>query len=201
VRRLFEELHAIARTLTEQAEATDEPGLRIRAERARALPNALRELLRAMYAGQSEREAQSVCPPTALVTEAASYASDLATGLPIDITCHPESSTAIAGRRNELKLALRELVRNGIDAMLEGGTLRIESFDTAEGVAIRISDSGVGIPAELAEAACTPFGSAENSLGLAMAAAVASAHRGSLSVEKLGTGGSAATLVVPGASG
>lgn len=53
---------------------------------------------------------------------------------------------AVQGDRNELELALLNLVSNAIDAMPDGGDLRIEASAGQDGMTIVLQDSGSGIP-------------------------------------------------------
>ena len=48
--------------------------------------------------------------------------------------------------RQKIKQVLMNLVRNAIEAMPEGGTLGVALSRTRDGVVIRVSDTGVGIP-------------------------------------------------------
>ena len=55
----------------------------------------------------------------------------------------------VRGHRDELEMALLNLVSNAVDAMPGGGVLRVAASSTAAQVTIGLSDSGAGITPEL----------------------------------------------------
>ena len=55
----------------------------------------------------------------------------------------------IWGQRDELEMALLNLVSNALDAMPGGGVLRVSTTSADSQVTIVLSDSGAGIPPEL----------------------------------------------------
>lgn len=69
-----------------------------------------------------------------------------------------ENETAIIyGRKDQIKKALFNLIKNAIEAMSKGGTLSIEQRDLGPEIQITISDSGVGIPKDKLRLLGTPF--------------------------------------------
>jgi signal transduction histidine kinase len=103
--------------------------------------------------------------------------------------------------------ALARAVRNLIDnAIKYGGDARVESRADGEFVAILVSDTGPGIPAELEELALRPFERLSKArsdsgggfgLGLAVAKAIATGHGGELTLEANRPSGLIATIRVP----
>lgn len=63
----------------------------------------------------------------------------------------------IYGRKDQIKKALFNLIKNAIEAMSKGGKLTIEQRDVGPEVHINISDSGIGIPKDKLRLLGTPF--------------------------------------------
>ena len=63
----------------------------------------------------------------------------------------------IVGRRDQIKKALFNLIKNAIEAMPEGGTLIIEQYEDLHDIHLTISDSGIGIPKDKLRLLGTPF--------------------------------------------
>ncbi len=100
-----------------------------------------------------------------------------------------------------LRRALRNLATNAIEAMPEGGKLRVESFCEGDDVVLRVTDSGVGIPDEIADRLFEPFVTAGKpkgtGLGLAVVQKVVHDHQGTIELSKPEGGGSAFTMRLP----
>jgi signal transduction histidine kinase len=84
---------------------------------------------------------------------------------------------------------LCNLIKNAREAMPNGGILTISTDIVDEQVVIQISDTGIGIPAELLPRLFEPFVTHGKShgtgLGLAIAKSVVSAHNGKISVSSV----------------
>ncbi|MEQ1795979.1 MAG: ATP-binding protein [Nitrospira sp.] len=63
----------------------------------------------------------------------------------------------VTGNPDELLHVFVNLITNAVQAMERGGTLTIGSVSTPEGVHVRVSDTGCGIPSELLEQIFEPF--------------------------------------------
>ena len=87
----------------------------------------------------------------------------------------------------QLRSVLVNLLENGRDAIDGTGTLTIEGFTIKEGIAIRISDSGPGIPEDDQLRVFEPLFTTKahgNGLGLALCRRIVSAHGGTIELER-----------------
>ena len=66
-------------------------------------------------------------------------------------------NSVIVGRKDQIKKALFNLIKNAIEAMPEGGTLMIEQYEDLHDITSYISDSGIGIPKDKLRLLGTPF--------------------------------------------
>jgi PAS domain S-box-containing protein len=69
----------------------------------------------------------------------------------------PSGGPKIKGNQELLKQVILNLCKNGIEAMHDGGSLRITETYNENEVTIAIRDTGPGIPADLADKLFTPF--------------------------------------------
>jgi len=91
----------------------------------------------------------------------------------------------VSGDPELLRRALENLVLNAIDAMPDGGTLRMTTSASGQNVAIEISDSGAGFNEEEASRLFTPYYTTKQhgtGLGLAIVQSVISDHGARISV-------------------
>lgn len=98
----------------------------------------------------------------------------------------PENLPPIKVDRNHLKQLLLNLVLNGIQAMPDGGTLRLEARPAGKFLLLTVADTGTGIaPAVLARVFEPYFTTKANGsgLGLAIARRIAEAHGGTISAK------------------
>jgi len=66
-------------------------------------------------------------------------------GLRVDVSI-PQRLPRVPMDRQKIKQVLQNLVRNAIEAMPDGGTLGVAVSRSEDGVVIRVSDTGAGIP-------------------------------------------------------
>jgi two-component system, NtrC family, sensor kinase len=120
----------------------------------------------------------------------------------------PAAAIAIDGDADKLLQIVVNLVANGVQAMPNGGTLRVSvgdelraPIDDPDGlprphVCIEVTDQGVGIPADLLAKVFEPFYSTKSAeggtgLGLSVAQGIAREHEGWITAEsELGRGSS-----------
>jgi two-component system NtrC family sensor kinase len=112
-------------------------------------------------------------------------------------------NTPILVDATNLELSLLNLVTNAIDAMPEGGTLRVRVVDDPPSrVRIEIRDTGHGVPADLLPRIFDPWVSTKKpgrgtGLGLAIARDVVSGHGGTIQVASTEGVGTTFTIDLP----
>ena len=114
----------------------------------------------------------------------------------------PEDLPLIYGDAGQLQQAVIALAANAIDAMPDGGVLRIASRRNESNVLIEVSDSGVGIPQENVTKIFEPFFTTKEigkgtGLGLAVCYGILTEHGGSLDVQSTLGVGTTFTISLP----
>jgi signal transduction histidine kinase len=110
--------------------------------------------------------------------------------------------------RGQLELALMNLIINARDAMPEGGEIDVSiepltgSRGKAQAVRVRVSDQGVGIPADILSRVTEPFFTTKESgkgtgLGLSMVAGFAHQSGGTLEIDSTPGKGTTIDLILP----
>jgi signal transduction histidine kinase len=100
----------------------------------------------------------------------------------------------------KIKQALINLVKNAIDVMPDGGTIRISTAMEQDRVAITVADSGPGIVEEDLPLIFEPFFSrkgAGTGLGLSITQRIVEEHHGRITVESLPGAGTTFTIQLP----
>ncbi|MCH8558709.1 MAG: HAMP domain-containing protein [Balneolia bacterium] len=106
----------------------------------------------------------------------------------------------VHGVSDEIKRVLINLIKNGIEAMPEGGTIKITIKGNSGKHHVYISDSGDGIEATLQEKIFTPNFSTKTSgtgLGLAICKKIMEAHEGQINFSSSTKSGTTFELVFP----
>ena len=119
------------------------------------------------------------------------------------VTVHLEGHTTagpLAFHPSTLRRAVLNVVQNAIEAMPQGGTLRLECVRTATEVHLRICDTGVGIPAEEVARIFEPLYTTKpggTGLGLYIVREILIAHAGRVTVESVERQGTTFILTLP----
>ena len=110
----------------------------------------------------------------------------------------------VNGDRQYLSQIFVNLALNAVDAMPEGGTLRISSDAEVEGgfVAIHVTDSGSGIPEHILQSIFDPFFTTKSTgkgtgLGLSVSLGIARSHGGDIRVSSRQGEGTTFTVLLP----
>ncbi len=101
---------------------------------------------------------------------------------------------------DRLKQVLINLLNNALDAMPDGGELRVEVEKLGEKIAIRVSDNGIGIPADKLPLIFEPFFTSKGQgtgLGLAISYNIISDHGGEIEVESQIGEGTTVQILLP----
>lgn len=120
----------------------------------------------------------------------------------LEVNLPPGPLTAEVNVR-ELEQALLNLANNAVDAMPEGGVLRLAIYDAGDGhVRIEVADTGIGISAEILPSIFDPFFTTKEEgkgtgLGLASVYAFASRNGGRVEVESEPGAGACFKLQLP----
>jgi two-component system NtrC family sensor kinase len=115
-----------------------------------------------------------------------------------------EHLPAVYGDRQQLEQVFLNLVLNALDAMPDGGTLRIRLSNTEdrEFVAIKFEDTGVGIPKQHLRDIFDPFFTSKKAakgtgLGLSVSLGIVQRHGGDIRVESEVGKGTVFTVLLP----
>ena len=101
---------------------------------------------------------------------------------------------------NKIRQVFLQLIRNSLEAMPDGGVLRVEATEDEHSVTISITDTGHGIPAETLPHVKDPFFTTKtygNGIGLALVEQTVRAHGGRFSIHDAPAGGTEATVSLP----
>jgi CheY-like chemotaxis protein len=117
---------------------------------------------------------------------------------------HAEHVPPIMGVQGEIRDAVTNLVFNAVDAMPSGGTLTLRSYSTQHHVTVEVSDTGIGMTAEVRARCLDPFfttkGERGTGLGLAMVYGMAERHSASIEIDSEPGAGTIVRLVFPAAT-
>ena len=118
----------------------------------------------------------------------------------LDLT---EPLPATHGDAVQIQQVVLNLIRNGLDAMLEqarGDTIRIETGVHEGHVEIRVTDSGPGLPPPVEQRLFEPFFTTKPQgigLGLSICKSIITAHRGELTGDNAPAGGACFRVRLP----
>jgi signal transduction histidine kinase len=111
-----------------------------------------------------------------------------------------ETAGPLAFHASTLRRAVLNVVQNALEAMSQGGSLRVECIRTTTAVELRVSDSGVGIPAERVTRIFEPLYTTKpggTGMGLYIVQQTLTAHGGRITVESVEGQGSTFTFILP----
>jgi CheY-like chemotaxis protein len=107
----------------------------------------------------------------------------------------------ISGSASELREVFTNIFSNSLDAMPQGGTIRIKTFKENSHIAVKIEDTGVGIPETIKERIFDPFfttkGPQSSGLGMSASYGIINRHRGTIMVDSNEGKGTVFTIKIP----
>jgi PAS domain S-box-containing protein len=105
------------------------------------------------------------------------------------------------GSSSELREVFTNLINNSIDAMPQGGEIRVESFMDDTNAVIRISDTGKGLSKDIRDRIFDPFFTTKDvqstGLGLSVSYGIINRHRGTITVDSVEGEGTTFTIKFP----
>ena len=122
-------------------------------------------------------------------------------GIRIQIKKELSPLTTIAGSASELREVLTNLINNAIDAMPQGGKIRIRTFKENSYIGIKIEDTGMGISEAISDRIFDPFfttkGPQATGLGMSVSYGIITRHKGTISVDSQEGRGTVFTIKFP----
>ena len=119
----------------------------------------------------------------------------------INVVCELGSAGTIMGSTAEIRQALINLLFNSVDALPEGGEIRVSTSIEGKYVVVAVTDNGTGMSAKTLEACQKPFFSTKlkrgTGLGLAMVNNAALIHFGRVEIESAPGTGTSVRLLLP----
>jgi len=126
-------------------------------------------------------------------------------GLKINVITDLDATEPILGSVSEIRQVLTNLVLNAVDAMPEGGTLKLRTYEVGSWVCVQLSDSGTGMNEETRHRCFEPFfttkGPSGTGLGLAIVFGIVERHHGRVELESKKGKGTTVTLWFPAGRG
>ena len=121
----------------------------------------------------------------------------------VQITIQKEFSPLppMAGIASELREVFTNLINNAIDAMPQGGKIKIKTLKKDSHIYIKVEDTGIGIPRAMRNKIFDPFlttkGVQSTGLGLSVSYGIVDRHRGTIKVNSIENRGTAFTIQFP----
>ncbi len=100
----------------------------------------------------------------------------------------------------QIKQVLINIVRNAVEAMVDGGELSIEAFRKGDTIQVRISDTGKGIFPESLKEIFDPFVTTKpkgTGIGLAISREIIDSHNGNIEIQSTVGEGTICTITLP----
>jgi len=106
----------------------------------------------------------------------------LASGQHYELVVDLQETPPIHGSESEIRQAMTNVVLNAVDAMPEGGTLRVRSYQVGHWVCLQVADTGHGMSEEVRRRCFEPFfttkGRSGTGLGLSIVFGIIERHGG-----------------------
>jgi signal transduction histidine kinase/ActR/RegA family two-component response regulator len=128
-----------------------------------------------------------------------------ASSYPIEIHKELGGAAYVFGNASELREMFANLILNAVDAMPQGGIITFRTHNEGDQVVVVVSDTGIGMTAEIRNRCMEPFFSTKGThgtgLGLAMVHGIIRRHEGSMDIKSVPGQGSIFTIRFPSFQG
>ena len=173
--------------------------LRIIREQVARIQRIIQSLLNMARPGQRR---QAPVDLGALVESTLAFVKEKLARRGIEAVTLLEPAPSVVGEPERLQQVLLNLFLNAADAMPDGGELRVSLQPSGDELELRVSDTGVGIPADRLDRIFEPFYTTKtagegNGLGLSVAQGIVTDHGGELDVVESGSKGTVFRLRLP----
>jgi two-component system, NtrC family, sensor histidine kinase PilS len=178
---------------------TDRKLLRIIVEESHRLSGIIENFLGFARPPEVRRQPCSIARTLEETLTLFAHSSELTGKHSLETDIVPHAGLVLADE-NQLRQAFFNLARNAVQAMPEGGTMRVEARPDGDSYVIRWRDDGVGMEPEQAQEAFQPFKAFRRGgtgLGLSVVFTVVTEHGGDVTVESTPGAGSVFTLRLP----
>jgi len=122
-------------------------------------------------------------------------------GIKIRVKKELSKLTPTLGCSSEIREVFTNLINNALDAMPQGGEIRINSLMDDNNVVVKIEDTGSGIPKDIKDKIFDPFftskGVQSTGLGLSVSYGIINRHHGNITVENNEGEGTTFTMKFP----
>ena len=149
---------------------------------------------------KSDRESMVTLNFTAVVSHAVALLQSEAEQLQIKIIYDCQENILVYGNQDRLTQLLLNVVKNALQAMPDGGTVRIKAGIEGRHATVRVSDNGPGISQEDLSRIFEPFFTTKargTGLGLALCRKIVEEHKGKITVQTVVGEGTAVTITFP----
>jgi len=122
-------------------------------------------------------------------------------GIKINIQKELSPLPSSTGCASELREVFTNLINNAVDAMPNGGHIKIKTFKKDNFISVEIVDTGVGIPKTIRDKIFDPFfttkGLQSTGLGMSVSYGIINRHQGTISVDSVEGKGTTFTITFP----
>jgi PAS domain S-box-containing protein len=189
-------------------DSVDHPAQRALLERVQQAAMDGAETVRRLNTFARTRESQAehvdlaaVVVEVAELTRPSWEAATQQSGLPVDLVVDVAPVPPVLGNAAEIREVLVNLVHNALDALPQGGTVRMRSETRDDEVIVTVSDTGTGMPPRVRHRVFDPFyttkGAKGSGLGLSIAYTIIARHKGHIAVDSEEGQGTTFTIRFP----
>jgi len=122
-------------------------------------------------------------------------------GIKINLQKEFSSLPLTSGSAAELREVFTNLINNAIDAMPQGGNIKIKTFKEDSHISVKVEDTGTGISKAIRDRIFDPFlttkGVKSSGLGLSVSYGIINRHRGNITVDSVEGKGTAFIIKLP----